>query len=669
MMETGVVEFLDNGQLKLGIIQKAGSNRVQVIDQNGKQQSLGGKQIALHFDPGVATEDFNGFAREYLEKVSCLAEEIDTELLWESLDTRGIELDPEKAAALYFGAADPQNQSALFRAAASDAIHFRQRGIRITVRTAEQVEEQKHLQEKLAEKEKLFDKFQAWADGVLGQNRGVGALQNIDEMLPFLNSLEQSVVNPGYSLDSRLKELIDTHSGPLKSPAEAVVELLVAGGRMPPEADPFILESGISLEFSDESLREASADWDSSTEARNDIETGIVFSIDDPETRDIDDAISVLKSSEYYLVGIHVADLTSLVQPGSSMDRDAMSRGTSVYLPHRQIRMLPEKVSCGAASLVEKKYRDTISCMLRVSSRLEILEWEFVQGRIRVDHNLSYDEADRIAESEGEQPPPFPEAPEIFAFLRDFTNDLRQERMAEGALDINRPESKITVEDQRIHLKMLDSNSASRRIISELMILFNRLAGRYASENRIPFIYRTQKSPEKDLPELPETGYDHLLAFQVFSMIEPGRVSLNPDRHFGLGLSAYAPSSSPIRRYGDLLNQRQIAAALKGGQPPYQREQLEELLAGLARAERTSRSLERKVSRLFALRYLITSRKKTHQAAILQETKNGYLVETVPECFRGILQTGEPRTPGSILNVLISKVDPESDTLIFSENS
>jgi len=668
-METGIVEFLDNGQLKLGLIQKASSSRLQVVDQNGKQQSLSRKQLVLQHDPGVSAEEFNGFVRDFQDRVSTLAEDIDTELLWESLESRGSDLDPEKAADLYFGDPAPPNQSALFRAAASDAIHFRQKGIRITVRTAEQVEEQKHLQEKLAEKEKLFEEFRNWATAILG-SKSASSLEMPAGMLPFLNSLEQSLVDPNHNLDGNLKELIDIHSGPLRSRAEVIVELLVAGGRMPPEADPFILESGIPLEFSDETLQEASAILkDSPVPGLPDLETGPVFSIDDPDTRDLDDAISITEEGENHLLGIHVSDLTPLISPGSALDREAMSRGTSVYLPHRRIQMFPDKVSCNAASLLEKESRSSLSCMVRLGRDLEIIEWEFMQGSVRVDYNLSYSEADRIFDSLPGPTSPFPGATEKMLLLRDITDKLRSSRLAEGALEINRPESKITVEGDQIDLKMLEPESPSRRIVSELMILYNRFAGRFAADNRIPFLYRAQKAPERELPELPENGYDHFIAYQVFSMIEPGKVSLDPDRHFGLGVSAYAPLSSPIRRYGDLLNQRQLASFLQARQLPYRKEELEELLAGLSRAERTSRSLERRLNRIFALRYLVINRRKNHRAVVLQKIKSGYLVETVPECFRGILHTVESREPGSMIDVVTSKIDPESDTLLFIEDS
>ncbi len=664
-MELEIVEFLDDEQLKLGLVLKQAASRIQVTDQNGKQHSLNKKQLVLTHSRKVTAFEFTEFSRLYLESVTDLADEIDTELLWESLPDKGGDLDPAEAAEIYFGNADPVSRSAVIRAAGSDSIHFKRKGTHISIRSPQQAAEQKHLQTRKAEKETLNNQFSAWALAVLdGGNKS--ALKLLPEFLPLLNSLEQCLTNEAYVPESWLNELLSAQSGPFRSRAETIVMLLVGGQRLPEDADPFILESGIPLEFDSAALEEAELFTEpESMNLPGALETGVVISIDDAETEEIDDAVSIKRVNDSYLLGIHIADMFEFVGPGTPLDREAAQRCTSVYLPHRQIRMLPERISCGLASLFKNRARPVLSCSILLGPDLEMLEWSFSRAYLEVQDNLTYSQADKImrsADDPSDAPPGLKHGLEV---LEKFTDILLRNRMDKGALLISRPEVKITFDNSEIQLELIDPESVSRRIISELMILYNRLASEFASAQQLPFIYRTQNKPENEIPHLPEKGYDNYAAFKLFSMMEGSGMSVKPSPHFGLGLDSYAQVSSPIRRYTDLLNQRQICSILEGQEPPHPAEQLSEHLAEIDSSERSRRNLERKISRLFTLRHLLKSKNGEFEIVVLQPNKAGYLVETAAECFRGFLNTSETLQPGTTVTAKISRIDPESDILQF----
>ena len=664
-MELEIVEFLDDEQVKLGLVLKQAASRVQVTDQNGKQHSLNKKQLVLTHTRKVTAFEFTEFSRLYLDSVTGLAEEIDTELLWESLSEKSGDLDPAEAAEIYFGNADPVSRSAIIRAAGSDSIHFKRKGTHISIRSPQQAAEQKHLQTRKAEKETLNNEFSAWALAVLnGGNKS--ALKFIPECLPLLNSLEQCLTNPDYAPDPWLNDLVTSQAGPFRSRAEAIVALLVGGERLPEDADPFILESGIPLEFDSAALEEA--ELFSEPESMNlpgAQETGIVISIDDAETKEIDDAVSIRQVGDSYLLGIHIADMFGFVRPGTSLDREAAQRCTSVYRPHRQIRMLPENLSCGLASLFKNRVRPVLSCNMILGPDLEMLEWNFSRAYLEVQDNLTYSQADRIIKSADELPEAPPGLKHGLEVLERFTDSLLRKRMDKGALLISRPEVKITFDNSQIRLEMIDPESASRRIISELMVLYNRLASEFASAQQLPFIYRTQNKPENEIPDLPEKGYDNYAAFRLFSVMEGSSMSAKPSPHFGLGLDSYAQVSSPIRRYTDLLNQRQLCSILERQEPPHSAEQLSEHLSDIDSSERSRRNLERKITRLFTLRHLLKGKNKEFEIVVLQPNKAGYLVETAAECFRGFLNTSETLQPGTTVTARINKIDPESDILQF----
>lgn len=664
-METEVIEFQDGDTLKLGLVLKRSASRIQVTDQNGKQHSLNSRQILLSHEKKCSPAAFGEFSRAYVESVNNLADQIDTELLWESLEKKGVELNPDLAAKIYFGDSETISQSAVIRAAGSDALHFKTKGIHIVIRDSQQVEEQEHVQQVKAEKQEVIDRFVAWTANI--QNGGSSSWpESCREFLPFLNSLEQSLTNEGYALESWMEELIRKYSGPFRSRAETIVKILVAGDRLSENADPFILESGVPLEFSSDAFTEAEG-LEPYQPGTGDFptESGLVFSIDDEETEEIDDAVSATPSGDLHKVSIHIADASSFISPGSFLEKDAALRSTSIYLPHRQIRMLPERLSCDLMSLRENQLRPVITCNLLVNRGMEIVEWAFSKNSIKVNKKLSYAQADKIIGSKGAGPV-LPELKTSLDFLRDFTDSLVRDRIANGALIINRPELKITEKDGEIQISLIEPDSPSRLIISELMVLYNSLAASLASKNGIPFIYRSQKKPEKDIPELPAEGYDHFAAFKLFSVMDPSSTGLEAAPHFGLGLDSYSQVSSPIRRYSDLLNQRQLGSFLRNEALVYSPETLAKAMEGISSTERITRNLERKINRLFTLRYLLKSRKKEFDLVVLQNSKGGYLVESIPECFRGILVSAEDLLPGTRIKGNISKIDPETDTLQFS---
>ena len=202
------------------------------------------------------------------------------------------------------------------------------------------------------------------------------------------------------------------------------------------------------------------------------------------------------------------------------------------------------------------------------------------------------------------------------ATLQRLARQLHDARAARGAITFRRPELKIQVRDGDIEVKAIDPNSPSRFIVSEMMILANGLSADFASVHALPVIYRTQEPREALATE--DTPVIEALAFErLRKTFKRSRLSLTPGLHSGLGLTAYTQASSPIRRYADLITQRQFTAMLQGQDIPYDREELLRILAAAESAEQEIRGIEDRSTSYWLLEYLARYKKNENLAAII----------------------------------------------------
>src|SRR5262249_23887243 len=244
------------------------------------------------------------------------------------------------------------------------------------------------------------------------------------------------------------------------------------------------------------------------------------------------------------------------------------------------------------------------------------LGYRIVLTTVNVQKRFSYDEADRSLEA----------GDKSLQTAHSIAKQLHDARAARGAITFRRPELKIRVSDGEIEIKKIDPNSPSRFIVSEMMILANGLSADFASVNALPVIYRTQE-PREALAIEVAPAVEALAFERLRKTFKRSRLSLTPGLHSGLGLTAYTQASSPIRRYADLVTQRQFTAMLGGAAVPYSREELLQILAGAEAAEQEIRSLEERSTNYWLLEYL--SRYKRDQAltAIVLDAKGNVELE------------------------------------------
>jgi exoribonuclease II len=648
-----LVEFPVGDALKLGVVTGESKGKLRATDSNGRQHTFAEKSVLIrHEEPTDAPRA----AAAVLEKIEALRREVDTELLWSGLAGDGREYAAEELAAEYFGEASCCGASALLRAVLDDPLRFRFRAGRISPRPADQVEAQERARNRREEKEARLDRVRAWLRRLLAEGEAPEGLDECEREV-VVRRLEDFLLQR--QRDEEAVAWLEHLDSDLP-PRMAAYEALAALGRLPASADPLLLAAGIDPRFGREALARAAAliPFPGSPD-RTGFMREATFAIDDEDTREIDDGFSIESDASGTVVAVHIADLTPFVEKGDPLDEEARRRISTVYLPQTTVRMFPEALSCDLASLRAGELRPSLSLRAGFSPEGELLEWEFVPGQIVVDRHLSYDEADGLLGN-----PESGAIGEKLVALRRLTEGLARRRASAGALVLNRPELKIVVRKDCVSLKVIDPNSPSRRLIGELMILVNHLSSRFALERNLPFVFRSQPPPMEKI-ELPE-GYDPVRLNLIFAQLEKSRLSLRAEPHAGLGLECYTQLTSPIRRYGDLVLQRQMFAAVRGEAPVYTADELLEIVGTLQNVDGELRAAERKANRFYVLTYLARNlAEEKVPATVLRPLERGYLVETGDFFVRGLLDHSGDLQPGTELEVRIERVNPGRNILVY----
>ncbi|HRV08589.1 MAG TPA: RNB domain-containing ribonuclease [Acidobacteriota bacterium] len=653
-----ILDVVIDGEVRLVTVVSPGTSKLQVVDQHGRRHAVSPRHVLIQHREQVEAHQAPSALGAFVARVEKVSAEIDTVLLWESVVESEREWTAEELAELYFGERDCCRASAVLRAVGADRLRFRTRGGLIQPRERVQVEAQLLAEQRRREKEKRRLQIRDWLAAVLAG--GAGDAPKPPEAEPqVLRRLEDFLLQrqPDPEVESWLDSL-----DPDLTPRLAAYEVLAALGRLPAEADPLLLAAGIDPRFSPAAVQraEALAVFSGSPE-REDFSSWITWSIDDEETVEIDDAFSFTFRGDDVVLLIHVADLTPFVEPGDPLDTEGRSRISSVYLPQTTVRMLPERLSCNLGSLQEDELRPVLSLEVVLDSERELKEWRFVRAQTKVHRRWSYDEVDQLLESaESDQ-----KESEDFRRLLAVADRLASRRLERGGLRIRRPELKILVRGESIEVKVLDPNSPARRLVSEWMILTNHLAAAYARASGLPLIFRSQPAPGEPI-QVPES-YDPVRLQGVFNVLERSRLGLSAESHWGLGLDAYTQITSPLRRYCDMVVQRQIVAHLGGGRSVYTPEELAEVIGLIQAVEGDLRAAERKATRYYLLKYLAQlPSDQVFRGVVIRDLQNGQLVETKDLFVRGLLlREGDPLALGTELDLRVQRLDPERNILVF----
>lgn len=468
-----------------------------------------------------------------------------------------------------------------------------------------------------------------------------------------------------------------------KSPEGKVVEILGKVGEPGIDVLSVARAYDIPMEFPIKVINQAERCPDHVLEndfnGRLDLRGWQMVTIDGEDAKDLDDAVSVSMEDGMYKLGVHIADVSNYVQGGSALDREALKRGTSVYLVDRVIPMLPKKLSNGICSLNAGEDRLALSCIMWVDKKGLVKKHQIAETVIHVDRRMSYTNVNKILTEEDEELiVEYRDLVPMFRMMKQLSDLLRANRSNRGAIDFEFPESKIILNDRGkpIDIKAYEHNAATN-LIEDFMLLANETVAKEYCRKEIPFLYRTHENPDMDkmegvlsfirnqgisvsksMEEITPKEVQEILSAIEGSPMEPlisrlllrsmkqARYTTGCSGHFGLAAKYYCHFTSPIRRYPDLQIHRIIKDDLRGRMNDQKKEyyvsMLEEVARQTSATERRAEEAERETDKMKMAEYMQYHIGETFDGVVSGVTGWGIYVE-LPNTVEGLVHVNTLR--------------------------
>ena len=459
--------------------------------------------------------------------------------------------------------------------------------------------------------------------------------------------------------------------GDEKKPEGAVVNVLQAKDVNDMAMKEILIESGFALEFSKEVLEETSRlngnINDEEVLKRRDCREMLTFTIDPVDAKDFDDAISVRKlKNGNYEIGVHIADVSHFVKPGTALDESAYERATSVYLPDRVNPMLPEKISNELCSLRPNEDKFTFSAIFQINDKGDIKNYWIGKTIIHSDRRFTYEEVQEIIEKkQGDH------LHEIL-LLNDLAQQFRRQRFKNGAINFSSTEVRFTLDE---HGKptgiVVKESKEAHQLIEEFMLLANRTVAEYVSKIKVnkkpvPFAYRIHDKPDEEklkpfvafarkfgykfdlndeeaiassfnqmLNEVQGKPEQHVLEQLGIRTMAKAIYTAENIGHYGLGFKHYCHFTSPIRRYPDILVHRVLESILEKN--ILFDKKMEEKCKHCSEKERSAMEAERAANKYKQVEYMQDFLGEEFAGVINGVSSFGFWVETVAHKCEGLV--------------------------------
>lgn len=560
-------------RLHLGALIGEGNKRLRVQLSTGKVLRINKLQLYHTFEQSFPQDSFSAKLEAWLKELKVEEHEVDFDALWRALEDEQ-EYSLAQACERLFGACFDAGLLALSEAFGQRVLDFKLRNSHLT---RVDPETRAKIHARLAEEARINDEnavFVPWFE----------AGQDPEKAAPFCLELLEGLKNmalQGFDKSPKrirqLARVMDCRG------SDELLELFIDQGVFGRDINEvphrFALRQQASPEALDEAQRRlhdietVDAGVRSSTELwgqREDLREVYTVTIDQQVTHDIDDAVSIWPHGEGFRVGVHIADVSATVVKGTELDESAAWRASSVYFFDSVVSMLPTELVEKGLSLRAGLERPALSLILDLDKDGQLIgEGRFTRSLIRVDERLTYKDTER---------PPYA-SDERFQRLKSLALSLRARREKEGAVVLLRGETSVSFEDGEVQYRRVPPTTLGHTVVSELAVAYSHAAGRFISGHEQSALFKVQADevPQPDM-SLPE----NLRWLRVH--FPPAKLSVRPGPHRTLGLDVYVQSTAPIRRYSDLVAQRQIVALLAEQEVPYSRTQLRSVKHGQERA-------------------------------------------------------------------------------------
>ena len=448
---------------------------------------------------------------------------------------------------------------------------------------------------------------------------------------------------------------------------------------------------GIPSEFPEKVMKQAQRVpdhvLDADKDGRLDLRHLQTVTIDGEDAKDLDDAISLTKEGDIYHLGVHIADVSNYVQYNSALDREALKRGTSVYLADRVVPMLPERLSNGICSLNQGEDRLALSCLMDINEKGKVVSHQIAETVINVDERMCYTDVKNILEDTDEEAKKRYDALiPMFFMMKELSGILRNSRHHRGSIDFDFPESKIILNaaGKAIDVKPYEANVATK-IIEDFMLMANETVAQEYCTEEIPFVYRTHDNPDpekveslltllhnqgvkiqkakeeitpKEIQQIIESieglPNEAMISRLVLRSMKQAKYTTECSGHFGLAAKYYCHFTSPIRRYPDLQIHRIIKDNLRGrlmreGRTEHYAEILDEVARQSSVCERRADEAERESDKLKKAEYMSYHLGEEFEGIISGVTGWGLYVE-LPNTVEGLVHVNTLRDDYYVFN-------------------
>ncbi len=663
-MEKGtLVEFRHQGDRRLGIADRPeGKKNWVIVDHRGQSYTVQPRQITY----AVSGQYLPSELPDFLQKVEAHSDPSGLEVVWELLSDDGEAVTPAELSELMFSSDRPELCYAAHVLLSDDKVYFKQKGERYEPRSSSQVADIRHQMEMEAKRAADWAAFIARVTQRLeAPSQDELAWQPSDR--PRLDVLERLAVMGDASNTVPALDILEALGRP--KTGQAAFELLVDLGVWSRHENLFLRQRQIPAQFSQEVLAMASGCIqnpiaDADADNRLDLTHLKVCTVDDESTREIDDGLSIESLEDGGTrLWIHIADPTRWILPGDELDLEARRRSTSLYLPTGTVPMFPTELATGPMSLVQGKVCCALSFGIVLDRTGAIEDYRISPSLIRPTYRLTYDDVDEILQLEVEA------EPEIRA-IADWAEIRQQWRLSQGAISIRMPEAIIKVHGDDVTISLLE-DSRARQMVAEMMILTGEVAGRYAQTCGLTVPFRGQTQPElPDEDELLLLPAGPVRDCAIRRCMPRSEVNTSPVRHASLGLETYTQSTSPIRRYTDLLAHFQIKAHLRGDSLPFESETLMELVQSVTSTAYEATLVERQTNRYWSLEYLRRHEGEVWQVLMLRwlrEHENLALVLLEELGLEVAVRLQRAVELGERLDLRVTYADPRQDVIQFAE--
>ena len=461
-------------------------------------------------------------------------------------------------------------------------------------------------------------------------------------------------------------EIMDYGRG-RKSPEGRITQILGEASDPETEVLSLILAYGLPTDFPErvenQAKRVAKPVSEADREGRLDLRGEVCVTIDGEDAKDLDDAVSLRREGEHYLLGVHIADVANYVQENSALDWEARERGTSVYLADRVIPMLPRTLSNGICSLNQGEDRLALSCIMTIDEKGKIVGHRLAETVIRVNRRLSYTGVQKVLDGDETERSAYPELVPMLLEMEKVSELLRKRRRKRGSIDFDFPETKVVLDEKGhvLDIRPYERNTATR-LIEDFMLAANETVAEDYYWQAQPFVYRVHEKPDADrmqklgifirnfgyrlrtagdevhpgeiqklLDRIAGTPEEAMLSRLTLRSMKRAQYATDCTGHFGLAAPYYCHFTSPIRRYPDLQIHRIIKENLRGRLNRERIEHYESILPEVAKhsgeMERRADEAERETVKLKKVEYMEAHTGEEYDGVISGITAHGLYVE------------------------------------------